>query len=111
MKHIAKVLQLVVPDGYTEESATAAATTVYELELKLAGSHMTKTEKRDPEKVYNKMSLDAVTELSGGTFDIKGWLASLSRSLCLSLCHSLAVSLSSLSRLSSRSLAHCVSAL
>lgn len=72
-KHIAKVLQLVVPGAYTEESATAAATAVYELELKLAGSHMTKTEKRDPEKTYNKMTLDAVMELNGGTFDIKEW--------------------------------------
>ena len=72
-KHIAKVLQLVVPEAYTEESAATAAAAVYELELKLAGSHMTKTEKRDPEKTYNKMSLDAVMEMSGGAFDIKAW--------------------------------------
>jgi putative endopeptidase len=72
-KHVATVLQLLVPDAYTDESAATAAAAVFELELKLAGSHMTKTEKRDPEKTYNRMSLDAVMELSGGVFDLKSW--------------------------------------
>jgi predicted metalloendopeptidase len=47
---------------------------VFALELKIADSHMTKTEKRDPEATYNKMTLDALIELAGeGSFDFKAW--------------------------------------
>ena len=78
--HVAKMLQLVVPGAYTEESATAAAAAVYELELSLATSHMTKTEKRDPEATYNKMSLSALVELGGeGGFDFSAWFDSIGK--------------------------------
>ena len=37
-------------------------------------SHMTKTEKRDPEATYNKMSLEGLVGLGGeGGFDFKAW--------------------------------------
>lgn len=75
VKHIATMLGLLHTSfpklGYGDEVACAAAAqSVFALEVSLAGSHFTKTENRDPEATYNKMS---VAELSSkvceGKFD------------------------------------------
>jgi predicted metalloendopeptidase len=64
VEHVAKVLALVAPDSYAAEgSAKAAAEAVMAMETDLANSHMTKTEKRDVEKTYNKMSISALSEV------------------------------------------------
>ena len=53
------------------------ASKVYELELKLAEKHMTKTENRDPHATYNKMSMEQFMErCGGGTFDFEAYLTS-----------------------------------
>jgi predicted metalloendopeptidase len=79
--HVAKVLQLIVPEAYAEDgSAAVAAEAVYALELALATSHMTKTEKRDPEATYNKMSLGALVELGGeGGFEFSAWFDAIGK--------------------------------
>jgi putative endopeptidase len=84
--HIAKVLGLLLPAVYTEAAAAAAAKAVYELELELAGSHMTKTENRDPQATYNKMDLGALSELAGvehggeaGPFDFGAWFDAIGK--------------------------------
>ena len=52
MAHVASTLQLL---GETEEEARAGAAAVMSLETKLAASHLTRTEQRDPDTVYNKV--------------------------------------------------------
>eukprot|EP00548_Thalassiothrix_antarctica_P006790 CAMPEP_0194139558 /NCGR_PEP_ID=MMETSP0152-20130528/9193_1 /TAXON_ID=1049557 /ORGANISM="Thalassiothrix antarctica, Strain L6-D1" /LENGTH=744 /DNA_ID=CAMNT_0038837439 /DNA_START=295 /DNA_END=2529 /DNA_ORIENTATION=- len=51
-----------VPAQYIDE-----ANKVYALELALAEGHMTKTENRDPEKTYNTMSIEELTEKCAST--------------------------------------------
>ncbi|MCB9046006.1 MAG: M13 family metallopeptidase [Chitinophagales bacterium] len=58
-----KVMELM---GMDEAGAQAAAANVYALEEKLAGASMTRTERRDPYKVYNKYSLDELSKLTPG---------------------------------------------
>jgi len=67
--HIAKMLALLNPDLSLEESG-AAAQQVYDLEVNIAGAHMTKTEKRDPVATYNKMTIaDMQDTLCEGKFN------------------------------------------
>lgn len=61
VKHIAKMFVLA---GYDETSATAKASKVMTLETRLANASMTRLETRDPEKVYHKMDLKGLTEIS-----------------------------------------------
>lgn len=58
-KHVALMLTLLVDPSATEptESLLQAAEAVVELERKIAQSHMTRTENRDPEATYNKMTI------------------------------------------------------
>mmetsp|Transcript_87826 Transcript_87826/g.170176 ORF Transcript_87826/g.170176 Transcript_87826/m.170176 type:complete len:748 (+) Transcript_87826:48-2291(+) len=75
-KHIAVMLTLLdgggggggVPEEGGEEEPpavfVAAAEIIFALELELAAAHMTKTEKRDPLKTYNKMSLEELSALN-----------------------------------------------
>ena len=59
------------------EEAKAAAQKVYELEVQLAEAHMTKTENRDPDKTYNKMSIQALScETCHRQFDFATYLRS-----------------------------------
>jgi len=84
--HIANMLQLLQDmekestssssgDGDNKASTTTTTTTtdrandIYELELKLAEAHMTKTENRDPESTYNKMTLDEFVTLCSSDKD------------------------------------------
>jgi len=57
--HLAKMLTLLEDPTaeYPSEDAIANAAKVYALEEKIANNHMTKTESRDPEATYNKMSI------------------------------------------------------
>ena len=47
----------------TEESQKAAANDVFQLEMGLAQSHLTRTECRDPELTYNMRSVEALNVL------------------------------------------------
>jgi putative endopeptidase len=59
-KHLAKMLTLLQDPAATEptDECVQKASQIYDLEEKLAKSHMTKTENRDPEATYNKMTID-----------------------------------------------------
>lgn len=48
--------------GMTEEEAQQAANNIYALEQKLATASMTRTERRDPYKVYNKLSIEQLNQ-------------------------------------------------
>eukprot|EP00978_Attheya_sp_CCMP212_P018763 scaffold51832_cov57-Attheya_sp.AAC.8 len=82
-KHVAKMLTLLqtpnessVSDEDIPKEMLDAAEMVYGLELKLAEAHMTKTENRDPEATYNKMSIADFNEKCGGTFDFPAFFES-----------------------------------
>ncbi|HEY4817449.1 MAG TPA: M13 family metallopeptidase N-terminal domain-containing protein, partial [Candidatus Acidoferrum sp.] len=53
-EHVTKVLMLA---GDGQEKATAAANTILGIETSLAKASMTNVERRDPEKIYHKMSV------------------------------------------------------
>lgn len=59
-QHVAFMLTLLENPEATEPSPEniEKAERVYDLELKLAEGHMTKTENRDPEATYNKMTVE-----------------------------------------------------
>jgi putative endopeptidase len=65
-KHVAKMLTLLedptcTADAEATDENISKANEIYEFELKIAKAHMTKTENRDPEATYNKMSLSALS--------------------------------------------------
>mmetsp|Transcript_39287 Transcript_39287/g.58358 ORF Transcript_39287/g.58358 Transcript_39287/m.58358 type:complete len:702 (-) Transcript_39287:193-2298(-) len=78
-KHVAKMLTLL--DDPTKageeptEAAVAAAEQIYGLEESLAKAHMTKTENRDPETTYNKMSIVDLTQKCGDKFPFASYIA------------------------------------
>ena len=82
-KHVANMLQLLDPTIYTKETSASISDLIFAVELDIAGSHMTKTEKRDPLTTYNKMSLSDLNELCDGMFDFNTFFLSVSVSLCL----------------------------
>lgn len=47
---------------------------IYHLELSLAKAHMTKTENRDPQTTYNKMTIDHLSEMCEHKFDFSSYL-------------------------------------
>ena len=55
----------------TKDAAKRAAA-VYDLEAKLAAVHWTRIQNRDPQKTYNKLTLDEVQKLAPGV-DWKAW--------------------------------------
>jgi putative endopeptidase len=73
--HVANMLALL--NGTDDEDMADAAESIYtDIEIKLAEKHMTKTENRDPEATYNKMSLDDLTnKCCGGLFDFSAYFA------------------------------------
>eukprot|EP00545_Synedropsis_sp_CCMP1620_P006682 CAMPEP_0119002970 /NCGR_PEP_ID=MMETSP1176-20130426/269_1 /TAXON_ID=265551 /ORGANISM="Synedropsis recta cf, Strain CCMP1620" /LENGTH=731 /DNA_ID=CAMNT_0006954519 /DNA_START=106 /DNA_END=2301 /DNA_ORIENTATION=- len=81
-KHIANMLTLLLMegkenDGDTTTTMEAAAEDIYtQIELQLAEKHLTKTENRDPEVTYNKMTVAELTEQTGGTFDFASYFLS-----------------------------------
>ena len=71
-QHMAKMLTLLNDPTATvpSEESMASAALVYDLEEQIAKAHMTKTENRDPEATYNKMSIaDWNTNICKDTFD------------------------------------------
>lgn len=74
-KHVAKMLTLVDnPESEkSTEEAISLAIAVYELELKLAEKHMTKTECRDPEATYNKMTVEELASKCEDNFDFSSY--------------------------------------
>jgi predicted metalloendopeptidase len=71
LKHVDKMLQLLLGSD-----AEAAAEALFnEIELPMAEKHMTKTENRDPEKTYNKMSVQDLQNkiCAGSVFDFEAF--------------------------------------
>lgn len=60
VKHIQKLFELT---GYNPVEAKKMADVVMSLETRLAGESMTRLERRDPDKTYNKMTLDELQAL------------------------------------------------
>ncbi len=60
-KHVAKMFEL---DGESPEKAAADAKTVMKLETDLAKASMDLTERRDPNKVYHKLTVGELQQLS-----------------------------------------------
>ena len=61
VEHITKMFQLM---GESPDKAAADATTVMNIETELAKSSMDRVERRDPNKVYHKMTTEQLQELS-----------------------------------------------
>ncbi len=61
VKHVAKMFELI---GNDSVSASEDANTVMKIETELAKASMSKVERRDPQKTYNKMPLDSLKKLS-----------------------------------------------
>lgn len=59
--HVAKMFELA---GDNPEQASSKANKVMALETRLANASMTRLERRDPHKTYNKMNLAGLTELA-----------------------------------------------
>lgn len=68
--HVAETLEML---GDSAEAAKAGAASVMKLERVLAQAHMTRTEKRDPETTYNKMSVAKLCALCKGAVDWKAF--------------------------------------
>ena len=74
--HVAKMLTLLTDTTATEptEGSLEIASQIYDLEVELAKAHMTKTENRDPEATYNKMSIADFGEMCENAFDFEAFL-------------------------------------
>jgi putative endopeptidase len=72
-KYIPKMLMLMGDDSIT---AKKEATEIFNLEMSLAGASLTRVDMRDPYKLYNKFTLDAINKLTPG-LDWKTLLANL----------------------------------
>jgi len=64
--HVAKVLELL---GDNTTVAASGAEAVMRLETQLASAHLTRTERRDPETTYNRMTPAKLTALCKGGVD------------------------------------------
>lgn len=69
-------VKLMTMMGMDEAAAKQSAAEVYALEEKLAAASLTRTEMRDPYKVYNKFSLDGLSQVTPG-MDWKAILADM----------------------------------
>ena len=72
-KHVARMLHLL---GDDEAAAAEAAAAVVALETKLAKAQLTRTERRDPDKTYNKTTLSALAD-SAPELDWRAYFAAL----------------------------------
>lgn len=61
VEYIIKMFKLL---GYTEKDAENNAKTIMNIETRLAKASMTRVERRDPNKTYNKMSLKEIKKLA-----------------------------------------------
>ena len=69
--HVANTLEML---GDSSDVAKAGAASVMKLERTLAQAHLTRTEKRDPETTYNKMSVAKLSALCKGALDWPAFL-------------------------------------
>lgn len=60
-EHIAKMLVMA---GYDETRARTAASAIYKLEHKMAGKMMSRVDRRDPAKTYNKMGREQIVKMA-----------------------------------------------
>ncbi len=63
LAHVQKIFQLL---GDKPEQAAAEAATVMRIETELANGQMTRVERRDPPKLYHKMTVGDLSQLSPG---------------------------------------------
>jgi len=61
IEHITKIFKLL---GYAEVASEKNAATIMSIETRLAKASMTRVERRDPHKTYNKMSLSEIKTLA-----------------------------------------------
>lgn len=73
IKHLQKMFSFLGDDG---ETAVKSAQKVMNIETSFAKESMTRLERRDPQKTYNKMSLNDLNKLGKG-FDWVGWFAAM----------------------------------
>lgn len=74
--HVAKMLTLVQDSNAMEptEECIVFAEKIYNLEEQIAKAHMTKTENRDPQATYNKMTIEEFeTKICNGNFDASAY--------------------------------------
>ena len=77
VKHVTNVLTLL---GESEETAAKGAEAVMKLEREyLASSHLTRTERRDPETTYNKYSVAKLTAQCKGGLDWAKYLEGIGK--------------------------------
>lgn len=62
LQHVTNMFKLIDIDS---ESATKYSQTILNIETQLAKASNTRLENRDPEKIYNKMTLDNLKQISG----------------------------------------------
>jgi putative endopeptidase len=72
-KHIQKMLELT---GVNADSAKQAANEIFDIELKLADASLSRVERRDVERTYNKMPLSDVQKLMKN-FDWKEYFTAI----------------------------------
>jgi len=73
VEHVAKMLRLA---GDSEKEAQAEAATVMRMETALAKASLSRVDKRDPYKLYHKVTPEQLAELTP-SFDWKGYLGSV----------------------------------
>ncbi|MBI1739952.1 MAG: M13 family metallopeptidase [Acidobacteriales bacterium] len=78
LAHVQKMFELL---GDKPEQAAAEAATVMRIETALAKSHMTRVERRDPQKLYHRLSVKELGNLSPRF----GWNAYLAKSGLISI--------------------------
>ena len=61
VEHVTKMLKF---SGYTDEKAGKAAKAILKIETQLAEAMLTREERRDPEKTYNKMGIEDLKKIS-----------------------------------------------
>jgi putative endopeptidase len=72
VKHIATLLKLSNAES-DDDNCSTMAKQIFDLETTLANSHMTKTECRDPEATYNKMTVAEITRRTDNNFDFASY--------------------------------------
>jgi len=77
IKYINKIFAL---SGYSEAEAAKAAESVMKIETAIAKAAFSREELRDPQKSYNKMSIDELKKIAGG-IDWNSYLAGMGLNL------------------------------
>ena len=86
VKHVAAQLRNLEGDSLAADAATAAAESVLRFETSLAAAHLTRTERRDPDTVYNPMSLTKLGSLCKGAIDWPRYFELIGKKECGTVC-------------------------